>query len=293
MVCSQVCASSVTNGIWQRNAAPRVGRRWPAVGGRRRRRWATGGCSTSGSAAGPGRACSIPPSPSERSTPHTPGSPSRLASRLDTASMAFTLRGLGTPCPPPAAGLLTTPQASLHASDRSVRHHSLRLPVAFHTGFDAGRSPDAGSLLRLLPGLLAATRTGLAPVGDDELLTVRSAKHHLQWCWAREETGLAVRKRGSHDASASSSEQRPATRHRKAPVRAASTARERRSALCAVLTMEESSSVSRSTSAATASESVVPCSASAAARRTSPLSSVSRSTSAATASGSERAKSPG
>lgn len=35
--------------------------------------------------------------------------------------------------------------------------------------FDAGRfHPDAGSLL---PGPLAATRTGLTPVGDDELQT--------------------------------------------------------------------------------------------------------------------------
>ena len=51
-------------------------------------------------------------------------------------------------------------------------------------GFDAEAfPPDAASLL---PGLLAATRTGLAPAGDDELVIVRSAQtHHLQLLGAR------------------------------------------------------------------------------------------------------------
>ncbi len=44
--------------------------------------------------------------------------------------------------------------------------------------FDAGRfPPDAGSLL---PGLLAATRTGLPPAGDDELMLDQLLNKHLQ-----------------------------------------------------------------------------------------------------------------
>ena len=61
-----------------------------------------------------------------------------------------------------------------------LRTAQLLLPEELSTlGFDARRfPPDAGSLL---PGLLAATRTGLAPAGDDELVVVRSALwHHLQ-----------------------------------------------------------------------------------------------------------------
>jgi len=45
---------------------------------------------------------------------------------------------------------------------------SLPLQGLSTLGFDAGVSPDAASLL---PGLLAATRTGLPPAGDDELTT--------------------------------------------------------------------------------------------------------------------------
>jgi hypothetical protein len=42
-------------------------------------------------------------------------------------------------------------------------------------GFDAGRFlPTPASLL---PGLLAATRTGLPPAGNDELVTKGSAQH--------------------------------------------------------------------------------------------------------------------
>jgi hypothetical protein len=50
----------------------------------------------------PGRGGSpqFPPPLSERSAPHTPGSPSRLQSRIFTASMAFTpiSKGSALPC---------------------------------------------------------------------------------------------------------------------------------------------------------------------------------------------------
>ena len=72
--------------------------------------------------------------------------------------------GLGTPCSQPSrAGPLTTPQASRHATDRIVAPPK--------GAFDAGLRPDPfpGRAASLLPGLLAATRTGLPPAGDDEL----------------------------------------------------------------------------------------------------------------------------
>ena len=72
----------------------------------------------------PGRGGSpqFPPSPSIRSAPSTPGSPSRLQSRLCTASMAFALNpgARHSLSPPSPAGDVTTPQASRHATDRIV-----------------------------------------------------------------------------------------------------------------------------------------------------------------------------
>lgn len=51
--------------------------------------------------------------------------------------------------------------------------------LPLHRAFDAGLRrrafpPDAASLL---PGLLAATRTGLTPAGDDELMNQRSTTY--------------------------------------------------------------------------------------------------------------------
>lgn len=124
----------------------------------------------------------FPPPPSERSAPHTPGSSSRLQSRNYTASMAFTLDSGArhSLCPTQRARPLTTPQASRQATDRSVAPPD--------RAFDAALRPrpfptDAGSLL---PGLLAATRTGLPPAGDDELTTQDELHTHLQVHWAHE-----------------------------------------------------------------------------------------------------------
>ncbi len=71
---------------------------------------------------------------------------------------------------------LTTRQASLHATDRSVAPPARAL--------DAGLRPDPfpDRAASLLPGLLAATRTGLTPAGDDELMLdqVTICIDHLQ-----------------------------------------------------------------------------------------------------------------
>ena len=79
-------------------------------------------------------------------------------------------RGLGTPCSRPKTGPLTTPQASLHAADRVVAPPYR----AFDAGLRPGPFPDRAA--SLLPGLLAATRTGLPPAGDDELTNCKI--HH-------------------------------------------------------------------------------------------------------------------
>jgi len=66
-------------------------------------------------------------------------------------------------------GPLTTPQASRHATDRSVAPPER----AFDTGLRPDQFPNQAA--SLLPGLLTATRTGLTPASDDELTT----KDHL------------------------------------------------------------------------------------------------------------------
>jgi len=62
---------------------------------------------------------------------------------------------------------------------------------------DAGLRPRPfpGETASLLPGLLAATRTGLTPAGDDELTNTKkhhgiTSRCHLLLCWAHEKTSL-------------------------------------------------------------------------------------------------------
>jgi len=90
----------------------------------------------------------------------------RCASRLSTPSMAFTptTRARLLLVPARRQARLTTRQASLHATDRSVAPPAR----AFDAGLRPGPLPDRAA--SLLPGLLAATRTGLTPAGDDELM---------------------------------------------------------------------------------------------------------------------------
>ena len=127
----------------------------------------------------------FPPPPSIRSAPPTPGSSSRLRSRLYTASMAFTLiTGARHSLAPPArAGTVTTPQASRHATDRIVAPPCRALDA----GLRPAPFPDRAA--SLLPGLLAATRTGLSPAGDDELTNTKehhgtTSRCHLLPYWA-------------------------------------------------------------------------------------------------------------
>ena len=124
----------------------------------------------------------FPSSPSERSAPHTPGSPSRLH---DQALHRFhglrpDFGGSALPAPRPEAGPLTTPQASRDATDRSVASPN----GAFDAGLRPGPFPDRASWQ--LPGLLAATRTGLPPAGDDELTTEAHYTRQPPVCWAHE-----------------------------------------------------------------------------------------------------------
>src|SRR5215468_5442522 len=66
-----------------------------------------------------------------------------------------------------------------------------------YRAFDAGLRPGPfpGQTASLLPGLLAATRTGLPPAGDDELTNTKinhgaMSRCHLRSCWAHEKPGL-------------------------------------------------------------------------------------------------------
>src|SRR5277367_5971533 len=54
-----------------------------------------------------------------------------------------------------------------------------------HRALDAGLRPGPfpDQAASLLPGLLAATRTGLTPAGDDELMSDQPLNQHLQH-WA-------------------------------------------------------------------------------------------------------------
>ena len=88
----------------------------------------------------------FPPSPSERSAPHTPGSPWRLHSRLFTASMAFTLisGARHSLSPTQRAGPLTTRQASRDATDRSVASPTGLSTLGFDPAFPPSRQPATG-----------------------------------------------------------------------------------------------------------------------------------------------------
>ena len=105
----------------------------------------------------------FPPPPYERSEPSTPGSPSGLHSRLFTPSMAFAVSN--------AARLSLSPPEGGKAND-AAGFASRYGPFARSPkrAFDAGLRPDPfpDRAANLLPGLLAATRTGLTPAGDDE-----------------------------------------------------------------------------------------------------------------------------
>ena len=89
---------------------------------------------------GRGGPLQFPPPPLIRSAPHTPGSPSRLHSRIYTASVAFALMegARHSLIPTQRQAILTTPQASLHATDRII---APPLTGLLTLGFNAGRFP--------------------------------------------------------------------------------------------------------------------------------------------------------
>jgi len=93
--------------------------------------------------------------------------------------------------PPTRAGPLTTLQTSRNAADRPV--------APPNRAFDAGLRPRPfpDETASLLPGLLAATRTGLPPASDDELTNTKihhglTSRCHLLLCWAHESPRLVI-----------------------------------------------------------------------------------------------------
>src|SRR5215216_3549148 len=113
----------------------------------------------------------FPPPPSERSAPHTPGSPSRLHARLFTASMAFTLisGARHSLSPTQRAGPLTTRQASRDATDRSVASPTGLLTLGFDPARFQTEPPACYRASWQLPGpdshRQATTSLSLDPAG--------------------------------------------------------------------------------------------------------------------------------
>jgi hypothetical protein len=135
----------------------------------------------------------FPLPPSERSAPSTPGSSSGLQIQALHPFHGLRRDGLGSALPSsrPKAGTLTARQASLDAADRSVAPPK----GAFDAGLRPGPFPDQAA--SLLPGLLAATRTGLTPAGDDELMSDRDHIIDLR-LWAHSDVLCRHRSKGAH-----------------------------------------------------------------------------------------------
>ena len=150
------------------------------------------------SRAGPGRASPVPVATFH--TFHAPyaGRFFGVASRCFTPSMAFTLRDWARLLLFPAypAGTLTTRQASLHAADRVVAPPTRAFDIGLRPGPFPVRAAD------LLPGLLAVTRTGLAPAGDDEHASrrLRSSRTVLRLQGALPVSGVTEVDVGDHRA---------------------------------------------------------------------------------------------
>ena len=112
------------------------------------------------------------------------------ASRLFAASMAFAPISRGSALPCPAQGRMSNDAAGFASCYGPHRRSPIR---AFDAGLRPGPFPDRAA--SLLPGLLAATRTGLSPAGDDELTNTKkyhdiTSRCHLPFCWAHKKTSL-------------------------------------------------------------------------------------------------------
>jgi hypothetical protein len=151
-------------------------------------------------------------SPSSRATPYcstwakvvlsTPGasllrrttarSPSRLRFQAPRRFHGLLSEGSALPLPALAGG--TSNDAAGFASCYGLHRRS---PLQdFGAGLRPGPFPNRGA--SLLPGLLAATRTGLPPAGDDELTNTKThhgltSRRHLRFCWAHETSRLRCR----------------------------------------------------------------------------------------------------
>jgi hypothetical protein len=104
----------------------------------------------------------------------------------------FTVSGDGKAIVSQKIGPLTTPQVSRHATDRIVASHY----KASDTGLRPGPFPDRAA--SLLPGLLAAIRTGLSPAGEDELASTKihhgtTSRCHSLFCRTHENQGQVGR----------------------------------------------------------------------------------------------------
>src|SRR6266498_2376684 len=132
--------------------------------------------------------------------PVYPGAPPVPAATFRTFHAPYAGRFLGaalpgsSPLPSPSPGLprarllLLRPKAGANdAAGFALRCRPLsRSPNrALDAGLRPGPSPDRAA--SPLPGLLAASRTGLTPAGDDELaLDQVTSQHHLR-LWAHKE----------------------------------------------------------------------------------------------------------
>ena len=97
----------------------------------------------------------FPPPPSERSAPSTPGSSSGLQSRLFTPSVAFAVKDatrLPLPPTPKRWAAITTRQASLDATDRSVAPPEGLLTLGFDPARFQTRPPACYRASWQLPG---------------------------------------------------------------------------------------------------------------------------------------------
>jgi hypothetical protein len=98
---------------------------------------------------------------------------------LCTASRAFASISGDPALPVPEDG--TSNDAAGFASCYEPHHRS---PLqALDAGLRLGAFP--GRAASLLPGLLAATRTGLSPAGDDELKNTKIHDGITSWCHLR------------------------------------------------------------------------------------------------------------
>ena len=169
---------------------------------------------------GPARASPVPvPTFCPSRSPYPGGFLSACTSRSSAPSMAFAVNSAARHPLVPLRVSLTRLQDSLHAAGWTVAPPRAALDAALqHRAFP----PGTGSLL---PGLLAATRTGLPPAGGHGLTRGSPQRDHLlvnavhPRCWAHESraSGGGSDRRQRSAAAVSPSARPPRPRHRPPP----------------------------------------------------------------------------